>query len=216
MSLDSPPISGEPSELRDRLDQIEELPPRALRQRIYEVERKAVLAIKLFEDKLSSFSIREILSKISRAETASKLPLELAITSSAALSGDFEFHFGGDLDSRDVSADDLNAATAGTYKEVFSVVAKTAGNLNHIWASFSPTLVADKSVVDSDVGLPTLNSPTFDGGGCIIEVTFDTDEGATKTYAPNDSVTVDIQVASDDKLFGMWTVTKKTFTFNIV
>jgi hypothetical protein len=161
-------------------------------------------------------SFKHVLAKIANAEDSSKLPLNLASTAGAALSGDLEFAFPADLDSRDVSAATLNAAAAGTYKEAFCVMLKTTGGLKHSWATFAPVLTGLKTTADGDIGVPTLNSPSFDGGACVIEVTFDTDGGATKTYAAADEVSVDIQVKADDTMFGMWTVTKATFTFNVV
>ncbi len=102
----------------------------------------------------------------------------------AALSGDIVIAFpGGGF--TEVSAAVLNAAVAGAHKESFSACLQIlAGTLKHLWANFVPVLTPAEAVADPQVGVPTITgTPKFDKGRVLVEATFDTDAGATKTYA---------------------------------
>jgi hypothetical protein len=141
----------------------------------------------------------------------------------AALSGDMVLAFDG-TDEMDVSAATLNAAEAGTFKRTLSFVHLVAeqsnppcpANMGHEWAMFQPVVTTAEVVVDADVDPPVVTgTPTFMQGGCFVEVTFDTDEGATKTYAEGDTCTVKVQTKADDTWLG-FDVEPITFTFNVI
>lgn len=132
-----------------------------------------------------------------------------------------------DSEAEDVSAALLNAAAAGTFQKQFVCTLSykdSEGTVlgTHEWASFQPVVTPAENVTDVDVAAPVVtwtddeeDTPAFSLGVLRLTVTFDTDEGATKTYAEGDSVSVDVQVAADDKWFGL-TVTKVTKTYNVI
>lgn len=116
----------------------------------------------------------------------------------------------------DVVAADLNAAAAGSFTRVFTAELQTTAGAVHEWAAFIPTLVPSEVVVDPDVGPPTIvGVPTFAAGFLTVELIFDTDAGATKTYAPGDVVTVQVKVSPTDTLLG-YTVASVTKTYNVI
>jgi len=124
--------------------------------------------------------------------------------------------------SENVDAADLNAATAGTFRKSICLKLEDTNGTAHDWANFQPVLTASESVADGDVSAPTVKwavdeaeTPLFVNGYLELIVEFDTDAGATKTYAAADSVSVDIQVAADDK-HGGHAVAMVTKTFNVV
>ena len=116
----------------------------------------------------------------------------------------------------DVSAAELNAAAAGTFKRKVRVSLVNDRDDLHTWADFTPVLTPAKSATPAAASAPTLvpTTPVFDKGYLEFELKFDTDAGATKAYAVDDWVDVTIQVKSDDKLSGWTPVSsvKKTFT----
>lgn len=134
-----------------------------------------------------------------------------------ALSGDIALLFlnGTTTEDEDITAAVLNAAAAGTLKRRFRLKLSDAGKNPHLWASFAPVLTPAEAATDADIGVPSVDSPSFVHGKLTVTVTFDTDAGATKTYAAADSVSCDIQVAADDKWLGH-SVTKITKTYNVV
>jgi len=131
-----------------------------------------------------------------------------------AMYGDMLLGVSGD---RDVSAAQLNAAESGTFKKTFVTTLKTSQGEPHSWINGDLLLTATENVVASGVNAPTIapSSPKWNCGRSIVTVTFDTDVGVEKIYANGDSVSVDVQVASDDKLLG-YTVSGITQSFNIV
>ncbi len=130
------------------------------------------------------------------------------------MSGDMELVL--PTGAEDVNAADFNAAPAGTLKRSFAVILQTTGSDAHVWAGFAPVLTPSKTVVDVDVGAPTVPSGLkFDKGHLLVEVTFDTDAGVTKTYASGDSVAVQVQVKAGDTLLD-WPVASVTKTYNVV
>lgn len=137
-----------------------------------------------------------------------------SLTMSAAMCGDMVLSLGSA--SEDVAASDLNAAAAGALSKKFSVRLETSKKDLHWWCGLALTLSAAEAVADAEVAAPSLPAEVkLKQGAALVKVTFDTDAGATKTYAAGDSVSVDVQVASDDKLLGHL-VTKVTKTYNVV
>lgn len=115
-----------------------------------------------------------------------------------------------------VSAADLNAAAAGTFKRTFTGALRTSTGALLDWAAFTPVLVPGEVVVDPDVGVPVITgTPKFVAGFVVVEITFDTDAGATKTYAINDTITVEVKVSATNQLLG-WPVASVTKTFIVV
>lgn len=84
-----------------------------------------------------------------------------------------------------VSAATLNAATASGVVRAFGVELQSAAGALHESVTLTlPTPVPTESVADLQVGAPTTPaSPKLEKGRAAILVTFDTDAGATKTYA---------------------------------
>jgi hypothetical protein len=132
-----------------------------------------------------------------------------------------------DSAAEDVSAALLNAAAAGTYSKEFTC---TLAYLNsedayegpHAWASFGPVVTPHVTADDEQIGVPVIKwaddetlDPAFAYGVLNLKVIFDTDAGATKTYISGDSVTCDVQVAADNKWFGL-TIAMVTKTYNVV
>jgi len=132
-------------------------------------------------------------------------------------------------DAEDVSAALLNAAIASSFtKETIiqfaskEVIDEEDIYTTHNWANFEPVITSAEVVVDVDVAAPTVtwadgveDDPKFINGEVRLTVTFDTDAGATKTYALGDVVTVIAKVTADDKLFG-FTVASVTKTYNVI
>ena len=117
-----------------------------------------------------------------------------------------------------VAAADLNAAAAGTFKRGVGACFKNAKGEAHRWARFAPLVTPTKTVVDTDVVAPTIEgTPKFKDGAVLAMAVFDTDAGATKTYAVGDSVAVKIQTNAADSLLGYSLATGGvTKTFNVV
>jgi len=92
------------------------------------------------------------------------------------------------------SAATLNAAAAGTHtRDVVINLKDAAGNL-HKWAALAVTAATSEVVVDVDVAAPTVSDATPDlvAGTVTVTLTYNTDAGATKTYAAGDTVTLTI------------------------
>lgn len=113
----------------------------------------------------------------------------------------------------DVTAASLNAAAAGTAKHLFALwVADGFGDACLLIDGIGPTLTPAEAVTDAEVGTPTITgTPKFDKGRVLVEVVFDTDAGATKTYAAADAVTVDCDLTLAGVALG-----QVTMTFDIV
>lgn len=114
------------------------------------------------------------------------------------------------------TAAELNAAAAGTLKERITVRLKNADGLNQLWAGFALTIDLAESVVDTDVGPPTIDPTTVNlvMGTAKFDLIYDTDDGATKTYAAADSMSATIRTSAADDLLG-WPVVSKTLTINV-
>ena len=156
-----------------------------------------------------------LLAKLEELETQGSWDFLCVRTISAAMSGDMVLVLS-PPGLETVTAADLNAAAVGTLKRSFTTALQTAGSDTHVWASFAPVLTPSKTVADVDVGAPTVPPGLkFDKGHLLVEITFDTDAGATKTYAAGDSVAVQVQVKADDTLLD-WPVSSVTKTYNVV
>lgn len=102
----------------------------------------------------------------------------------------------------DVTAADLNAAAATDLTLEVSISLQTALGLIHTWSRMEPVITPGESVADADVGVPVVTwtddlaeTPRFAQGYLNLTVEFDTDAGATKTYAPGDSVSVTVDIS---------------------
>ncbi len=133
-----------------------------------------------------------------------------------------------ELDSaaEDVSAAALNAAAVGTLTMEFDcelIAQFTVGSetveKKQRWAKFEPvTTLGNTGCWD-----PTIEwvddpaaTPAFNKGKLSIRTIFLTDGGSSYVYQPGDTVTVQIQVASDDKLHGGAMVSSVTKTYNVI
>lgn len=133
-------------------------------------------------------------------------------------SGNTELAILGQALASNVSAVELNAAPAGTFKRTFVVALRTKiTKESHAWNCSTLLVTPGEAVADAQVSAPvvTPNPATYRGGRALLTATFDTDAGATKTYVAGESLTVEVQVAADDKLLG-FTVASVTKTFNVV
>jgi hypothetical protein len=131
-----------------------------------------------------------------------------------------------DLDSasENVSAALLNAAAAGTLQKTVHCTLSYMNDAGdqiagtHEWASFlTPVTGGNTGCWNPDVKwIPDAASdPRLVDGEVDLLVTFATDGGSTKVYQIGDTVTVEIQVAADDKWFGL-TVPAVTKTFHVI
>ena len=87
----------------------------------------------------------------------------------------------------------VTAAVAGTVKKKVTLVfTETASGDVAEWVDgISPvTITPTEVVVDVQVGVPTADdtTPLFTRGRATVTLTYDTDAGATKTYAAGDTV----------------------------
>jgi hypothetical protein len=118
--------------------------------------------------------------------------------------------------AEDITAAALNAAAAGTLTRMFDVRLGTATGHAHEWAAFVPVVTPAEVVTDGDVLAPTVvGTPAFRAGIARVTVIFDTDAGATKTYAPGDLATVSVKTKADNTLLG-WSVAAVTKTYNVI
>lgn len=136
---------------------------------------------------------------------------------SDAMSGDMALALGGDA-AVDVAAAALNAAAAGTFKRAVSARLENAGGSLHRWARFAPLVTPSEDATDPEIGAPAIEgTPAFKDGAVTATAVFDTDAGATKTYAAGDSVAVKIQANAADSLLGYSLAAGGvTKTFNVV
>ncbi len=164
-------------------------------------------------------TIAGLLSQLEELESRESWDYHCVRLIGLAMSGDMVWRLPTGL-TEDVLATDLNAAAAGTLKRSFALRLETklVEGLSevHVWASFAPAFTPTESVADVDVGAPTVPAGLkLDHGCALVEVTFDTDGGSTKTYAAGDSVAVQVQVKADNSLLG-WPVAAITRMYNVV
>lgn len=132
-----------------------------------------------------------------------------------ALSGKLHLH-AVPVQSVDIPIAGPNGAEAGTFKLSFTVSLVDGGDMVAEWAGFAPVISTAEDVADADVGVPVVTgTPTFNNGRVLIEITLDTDEGATKTYADGDSVSVTVKTDAASKLLG-WPVADLVWEVNFV
>ena len=138
-------------------------------------------------------------------------------TISDAMSGDMALVLVGDA-VVNVTAAALNAAAAGTFKRPVSARLENTVGDPHRWARLAPLVTPSESAADPEIGAPTIEgAPAFKDGIVTAVAVFDTDAGATKTYAAADSVAVKIQANAADSLLGYsLTADGVTKTFNVV
>jgi len=123
--------------------------------------------------------------------------------------------------AEDVSAAELNAAAAGEFSKPMAVSLKNADGIIHGWANFAPTVTPAVVAADGDIGVPTVyaggtgtvDAPKFSSGQLPLDVIFDTDAGATKTYQVGDVVTVTVDVSAISLLAGVGNFVK---TYNVI
>lgn len=138
-------------------------------------------------------------------------------------------NFNVDAVAEDVSAAALNAAAVGTFTRQLVVEltrnvvsGETTLKTVHSWCGLKPVVSSAEDCVDEQIEAPTVEwtddteeDPLFVRGVLRLTVTFDTDAGATKTYASGDDVTVTVKVASDSKLWG-FSVVDLVKTYNVI
>ena len=93
----------------------------------------------------------------------------------------------------------LNAAAAATFKKLIKLQIQDAAGAVQKWFGGQATLTPTETVSDADVGVPVVtggNTVTFEDGEVTVEVTYDTDAGATKTYAAAGTVGFTTAVAN--------------------
>lgn len=116
----------------------------------------------------------------------------------AALSGSLQLVL--DSNGEDITAAELNGGAAGTVIRSFDVELQTIGGaeLVHEWAGLTPDITPSKgTVADGDVANPAIETappPAIRSGKMKVNVTFDTDGGATKTYVAAEEMTITIDV----------------------
>lgn len=122
----------------------------------------------------------------------------------------------------EVTADALNNAKAGAQSAAIVFQLRNAVGKHHSWANFSAIVTAGESVATPAVGVPSILTrgpvagevPVRLGSG-QLRVVFDTDSGATKTYAAFDSLTVTVKVSPTSELLG-YDVPDAVLTINII
>jgi len=120
------------------------------------------------------------------------------------------------VQSVDIPVAGPNDAEADTFKLSFAVTLEDAGHMVAEWAAFAPVISTAETVADADVDAPVVTgTPKFADGRMLVEITLDTDEGATKTYADGDSVTVTVKTDAASKLLG-WPVADLVWEVNFV
>ncbi len=85
----------------------------------------------------------------------------------------------------------VTAAAAGTFTKTITLTFQDADGNVHSWINGSPvTLTPVETAVDAQILAPTLDdtTPLFTDGVAKVVVTYDTDAGATKTYAAADVI----------------------------
>lgn len=92
--------------------------------------------------------------------------------------------------ARGSSAAVLNAADAGSFtRKVYLTLVDVNGNVQE-WFNGTLAITPTEVVTDADVAAPTpdANPVQLAQGQGVVELTYDTDAGATKTYAADDTV----------------------------
>jgi len=132
---------------------------------------------------------------------------------SHALNGSLALYVSPDSE---ISAAVLNAAAEGEATTQFGIALRTDEGKPTLWAGFAPALTPGAVTADEAIDAPTIEGePRFRQGSVIVAITLDTDAGATKTYAVGDEITVQVQVAADDKWLGH-TVSSKFWTLTVI
>jgi hypothetical protein len=142
----------------------------------------------------------------------------------SALGGSFQLVLTSPASPVSVTAATLNAAAAGEYSVPFYVELQTVEGARHDWferdakvgaaLQTEAEIIPTENVVDVDVGVPTVADTEFVVGQMQALVVLDTDAGATKTYAPGDSVAVEVKVAPGGELLG-YPVASVTLTIDV-
>ena len=172
-------------------------------------------------DAASASALRVAQQQVDRLETLSYSNLDKHTQLGQFLSGNIKLTL--DAESEDVSAAALNAAAVGTFQRT---VLCALSYLNddesiggtHEWASFEPPVTGGNTGCwnpDVKWAVDQAKDPRFVNGLVQVLVTFATDAGVAKVYEIGDTVTVEFQVAEDDKWFGL-TVTAVTKTYNVI
>lgn len=118
-------------------------------------------------------------------------------------------------DPIEVSAADLNAAPAGTLAVTFEIE-MISGITRALWSYIIPVLTPTENCADPQIGVPTVQgTPRYQAGLLQLTLVADTDEGATKVYAPGDEYGCDVQVSATDVVFGV-TVAQIPVTVTVV
>jgi hypothetical protein len=115
------------------------------------------------------------------------------------------------------SAAALNAAATGTFHRTVKLQLQDAANNVQKWFNGSATLTPTEAAADAQIGVPVVtggNTVTFVDGEATVVLTYDTDAGATKTYAATD--TVGFTTALANVLGAAVTVTGAVFLDTIV
>ncbi|MCL5942747.1 MAG: hypothetical protein M1325_04395 [Actinobacteria bacterium] len=90
------------------------------------------------------------------------------------------------------SAAALNAAPAGTVTKTVKLQLQDADGVLQTWYNGSDvTLTPVETVADVDVGAPAVTGgtvPAFVDGEALVNLTYDTNAGATKTYLAGETV----------------------------
>jgi hypothetical protein len=145
---------------------------------------------------------------------SNNITIDAGSTLQKALSGDIVLEC--DPATAGTAATTLNAAAAGTYTKTVTINLKDAAGNLHKWASLAVNAATSEVVVDADVAAPTVDDATPDlvNGTVDVVLTYDTDAGATKTYAAGDTVTLTVSQPTDGILG--YSITDATFVDTIV
>jgi len=119
-----------------------------------------------------------------------------------------------DSAAEDITEGELNGGAAGTVRRTFQAFLRRSGGVS-LGLGGAPTVTTAENVVDVDVLAPTVNrNVSFNKDGVMeIEIIFDTDAGATKTYAAGDDVSVTLSFNGMGAYDGIPDVTK---TYNVI
>ena len=150
-------------------------------------------------------------SDLDTAQSQGNRSWQLLDQVSKCLSGNMYLYL--DTLAETVSAALLNAAAAEVFTKEFTVAfaykylvgEEDAYRTYSFFSGVEPVITAGEVVVDVDVATPEVlwvddveSDPEFVYGLVNLRVVFDTDAGATKTYAPDDVVTVKVQISATD------------------
>ena len=114
------------------------------------------------------------------------------------------------------SAGTLNAAAVGTFTVDITINLKDAAGTLHKWASLALVATTEETVADADVAAPAMSDSTPDlvNGTIVITLTYDTDAGATKTYAAGETVTLKVNAQAEGVLG--YVIAEATFVDTLV